>query len=104
MAEICKGMCNGCPFNHGHPATEEAYNLGCLPDPFEIKQATQITGTVWSCHGDFEKICCGYASFTYMPENKAKVKRGLPLLTLDDLDGGMEKFDVAEEYDQCTRL
>ncbi|AGH31438.1 hypothetical protein LOKG_00001 [Loktanella phage pCB2051-A] len=61
MTEIRKGMCEGCPWDYGNPATEMAYNLGCLPSIAEATQKSKAADKSWACHSDCEKICCGFA-------------------------------------------
>jgi len=78
MNTIHKGYCCGCPYDLGQEATEMAYNLGCLPSTWEIKQATSSRNMAWACHDDFSKVCCGYAV-----ENPKEVNK--KLLTLDEL-------------------
>lgn len=60
MAAIRKGYCSGCPYDYGQPATEAAYNWGCLPSVAEIAQ--HVDGGAWPCHADPDKVCCGFAS------------------------------------------
>lgn len=62
MTEVRKGYCNGCPFNVGHPATEMAYNLGCLPSTGEIAALCERNNTAWACHSEPGKVCCGDAA------------------------------------------
>jgi hypothetical protein len=62
MTEIRRGYCDGCPFNWGHPATETAYNLGCLPSTGEIATLCETKQTAWACHSEPDKVCCGHAS------------------------------------------
>lgn len=64
---IRKGYCNGCPFNVGHPATETAYNLGCLPGTGEIATLCEPKGTAWACHFEPWKTCCGHAARDGLP-------------------------------------
>jgi hypothetical protein len=61
-AEIRKGMCEGCPWNYGHPATEMAYNWGCLPSIGEATQSAKKVGKSWACHSEPHKVCCGFAA------------------------------------------
>lgn len=57
---VRKGYCAGCPWDYGHPATEMAYNLGCLPS---IAEATKHAGDgAWPCHSEPGKVCCGFAA------------------------------------------
>lgn len=67
MAEVQKGYCSGCPFDWGKPATEEAYNLGCLPSVWEVDVLCQMKGTAWACHSEPGKVCCGHASRRKLP-------------------------------------
>jgi hypothetical protein len=67
MAEVRKGYCEGCPFDIGRPATEMAYNLGCLPSTGEVAELCSRNGTAWACHSEPEKVCCGHASRRNMP-------------------------------------
>ena len=62
MSIIRKGMCPGCPWNYGDPATEAAYNLGCLPSIAAATQAAKEEGKAWACHSEPDKVCCGYAA------------------------------------------
>ena len=61
MSAVRKGYCYGCPFNVGEPATEMAYNLGCLPGIGDIRRAVGDTHA-WACHSEPEKVCCGDAA------------------------------------------
>ncbi len=70
--KVRKGYCVGCPFNFGHPATETAYNLGCLPSVGEVNALCADNGTAWACHSDPNRVCCGHAE-----------RRELPLQHLD---------------------
>jgi hypothetical protein len=72
MADVRRGYCEGCPFNWGHPATETAFNLGCLPGTGEIEMLCRTNQTVWACHSEPEKVCCGHAA-----------RRDLPLQRMD---------------------
>lgn len=67
MAEVKRGYCVGCPFNVGHRATEDAYNLGCLPGIGEIAELCQSAGTAWACHSEPDKVCTGHAARRNMP-------------------------------------
>lgn len=58
---IRKGHCDGCPFDYGQPATEMAYNLGCLPSAGEVVEMCRANGTAWACHTEPDKVCCGHA-------------------------------------------
>lgn len=58
---IRKNYCEGCPYDYGQPATEMAYNLGCLPSIAEINSKT--TDKSWACHSNSNEVCCGFASF-----------------------------------------
>lgn len=61
MAKIRRGYCRGCPYDYGQPATELAYNLGCLPTPGEIRDKVGPS-LAWACHDEPDKVCCGYAT------------------------------------------
>jgi len=76
MSQIRKGYCDGCPFNYGNPATEMAYNLGCLPSTHEVMRDSEAAGKAWACHSEPEKVCCGFAA-------TAPDKVTLPLLHVD---------------------
>jgi len=67
MADVRKGYCEACPFDYGKPATEMAYNLGCLPDVGEIAALCEPAGTAWACHSEPGKVCCGHAARRNMP-------------------------------------
>jgi hypothetical protein len=60
MTEIRKGYCPGCPYDFGAPATEMAFNLGCLPGVGEIK--AHVGDGAWPCHASPHKVCCGFAA------------------------------------------
>lgn len=75
MNQIHKGMCAGCPYDFGKPATDMAYNLGCLPSVGEIHQMCADDDKAWACHSDPTKVCCGYAA-----QNKDGID--LPLLVI----------------------
>lgn len=62
MADIRKGMCKGCPWDYGQPATEMACNWGCLPTPYEAVEMSHRHGKAWACHDEPGKMCCGYAA------------------------------------------
>lgn len=56
------GPCETCPFGDGigiNPATEQAINLGCLPDPFEALAIKRATGCNWGCHSE-RRVCAGF--------------------------------------------
>ena len=59
--KIRKGMCYGCPWNYGDPATEEAFNLGCLPGVGNATKWSKNENKSWACHSEPDKVCCGYA-------------------------------------------
>ena len=61
QTSVHKGFCEGCPFNVGHPATEQAYNLGCLPGIAEINKLCATNDTAWACHSEPDEVCCGHA-------------------------------------------
>ncbi len=67
MSEVRKGYCEGCPFDFGKPATEIAYNLGCLPSTGEIEALCEPAGTAWACHSEPNKVCCGHATRRSLP-------------------------------------
>lgn len=67
MADVRKGYCEGCPFDFGQPATEMAYNLGCLPSTGEVAALCGRNGTAWACHSEPNKVCCGHAARRNMP-------------------------------------
>jgi hypothetical protein len=67
VAEVRKGYCGGCPFDYGQPATENAYNWGCLPGVDEIAAICRPNGTAWACHSQPHKVCCGHAARRNMP-------------------------------------
>lgn len=58
---VMKKMCQGCPFDVGHPSTEMAYNLGCLPGIAEIISTCNDFNTAWACHSSRTAVCAGYA-------------------------------------------
>jgi hypothetical protein len=63
---VRKGYCEGCPFDVGKKATEEAYNLGCLPSIGEIY--SMLGGSkAWACHSEPDKVCCGDAKNMHKP-------------------------------------
>ena len=47
-AKLHKGYCSGCPFNYGDPATETAWNLGCLPGSHEVLADCKAEGQALS--------------------------------------------------------
>lgn len=61
MTAVMKKCCGGCPFDYGQPATEMAYNLGCLPSTYEVAQQCEANGTAWACHSAPRAVCAGYA-------------------------------------------
>lgn len=61
-AKIHKGYCAGCPFNYGDPATEMAWNLGCLPGSHEVLADCKAEGKAWACHSEPDEVCCGFAA------------------------------------------
>lgn len=67
MTEVHKGYCEGCPFNVGDPATEQAYNLGCLPSIGEVTELCEHNQTAWACHSEPNKVCCGHAGRRNLP-------------------------------------
>jgi hypothetical protein len=67
MTAIRKGYCEGCPFDFGKPATETAYNLGCLPGTGEVNAMCAENGTAWACHNEPDKVCCGHAARRELP-------------------------------------
>lgn len=67
MTDVRKGYCGGCPFDLGKPATEMAYNLGCLPGIGEIAGICEPNNTAWACHSEPDKVCCGHAARRHMP-------------------------------------
>lgn len=76
MSIAMKKACHGCPFDVGMPATEMAYNLGCLPSIAEVTRDCQTAGKAWACHSAPRTVCAGYAEA--FPE-----RVGLPLLTIE---------------------
>lgn len=52
-------MCASCPFNIGNPACDEAFNLGCLPSGYEVREMYEKQGKVWMCHSNESKVCEG---------------------------------------------
>ena len=60
-APVMKKPCIGCPFDWGLPATEMAYNLGCLPSIHEVAVKCDQNGTTWACHSAPAAVCSGYA-------------------------------------------
>lgn len=75
MGEIHRGHCEGCPYDWGQPATEMAYNLGCLPSVGELEAQCASEGKAWACHADPDKVCCGFAA-----ANKGDISK--PLLNI----------------------
>ena len=73
--KIKKKYCEGCPYDYGHPATEMAYNLGCLPSIAEIN-AKVGDGQALACHSEPGSMCCGWVS-----ENKEKLPTVVSLYT-----------------------
>jgi hypothetical protein len=67
MTEVRKGYCDGCPFDFGKPATEAAYNLGCLPSVWEVDVLCLMKHTAWACHSEPNKVCCGHAGRRSLP-------------------------------------
>jgi hypothetical protein len=67
VGEVRRGYCDGCPYNFGHPATEMAYNLGCLPTTGEIEALCAELNTAWACHSEPRKVCCGHAKRRALP-------------------------------------
>lgn len=67
MTDVRKGYCPGCPFDYGQPATEAAYNLGCLPTTGEIGELCEANGTAWACHSEPDRVCCGHAGRRDLP-------------------------------------
>lgn len=61
MQNVHKGYCSGCPFNYGHPDTEYAYNLGCLPGTGFVNELCEGFDTAWACHSEPSMVCCGHA-------------------------------------------
>ena len=71
--KVMKKYCSGCPYDYGSEATEQAYNLGCLPSVGEISKMCGDDKT-WACHSAKSCICKGFA------ENKEVLNK--PLLTV----------------------
>ena len=65
--------CDACPFS-GTDASEQALNLGCLPEPYEIMQIKREHNINWSCHENEKKLCVGFAQACN--EHKINVKDG----------------------------
>lgn len=76
MNKVVKKPCIGCPFDYGHPATEMAYNLGCLPTTGEVHQGCEENGQTWACHSAPKAVCHGYAEM--YPE-----RNNLPLRVIE---------------------
>lgn len=55
-----KKPCVGCPFDVGMPATEEAYNLGCLPSVSEVLRLCEGNTSAWACHSAPQAVCAGF--------------------------------------------
>jgi hypothetical protein len=75
-APIRKGMCYGCPWDHGSEGTETAYNLGCLPSTQEASVLCRDAGKAWACHDEPEKMCCGYAAENRQDHDKPLYRDG----------------------------
>lgn len=58
----CNDICKACPFNLTEES-ENAINLGCLPDISDIIQIKRETGLNWGCHQDSFKICAGFVAY-----------------------------------------
>lgn len=71
-APIMKRMCEGCPYDYGAPATEMAYNYGCLPSVAEANALCQENDSAWACHSAPDAVCAGYAE-----DFPARVRRPL---------------------------
>lgn len=56
----CPGVCEACPFNYESEASNDAYNLGCLPSVFEVFELKRNHDVNWGCHEGGGKVCAGY--------------------------------------------
>lgn len=54
------GCCGACPFAFTDES-EYIQGLGCLPEPYDIKEMKEKSGHNWSCHEDSTKLCTGFA-------------------------------------------
>lgn len=57
----CNDSCLACPFNINE-VSETAYNLGCLPAPYEIIKIKTQYNLNWECHNGTGKICGGFVA------------------------------------------
>ena len=60
--KYCNEVCIGCPFNLTEES-ENAINLGCLPDMWEIKNLCNETGLNWGCHQESDTLCAGWIAY-----------------------------------------
>lgn len=79
MTQECN-HCSDCPFSHTD-AAENAINLGCLPDPYEITQMRK-NGRTWACHDNQNVPCRG--ALAYLKEKGIDSTPVYPLITLND--------------------
>lgn len=74
-SEQRSGCCGACPFAFTDES-EYVQGLGCLPDPYEIKQMKEQSGHNWSCHEDANKMCTGYATHATEFWKHLDIKKG----------------------------
>jgi hypothetical protein len=76
---MCSHECISCPFNFFSEESNEAQNMGCLPEPFNIKSIYEKLNGVWGCHDTSEeegnlKPCIGFIQWMKSKGTPIKIK------------------------------